>query len=499
MSVNYVRFQRGSSAAYQALKETNNLNLNTLYFIYDKENSNTGSLYMGDKLISGGDVNFTSASLDELSDVIVSGAETNSFLVKDDNNNWIAKTSQEVAELIQEHILLSPVFTGDNLSIEIIDNTIQLKNFGSGYYKYIPAVRNKNTGEILKSSTYEYIENDFIDGLEPKVISNINGNLEIAWYEPFEKTSEEIYNEIEIINNAVESLDEILNSEDGLVDQIENIKLQNDIINNNISNIEENFQEEINDINQQLNQKVDINVVYNKEDTNKIIAEAIANADHLKRIVVESKEAIDINKKDALSYIYMVPTGLQYDDDKYDEYVVIEISEINTETNETIVIRKLEKVGSWEIDLTNYVKIDDLNKLNNEINNLSQIVNNIPETNLSEEISNKLNFITNIDNANFTVVDGQLQLNSSQGRLITNEEISTLQAIANGEFNNFIKSVNTEIFSVNEIGNLDLISIPSSTLEPIIGDMTELMNYKEGTTIVDELNNIQDILTWKNL
>jgi hypothetical protein len=58
---------------------------------------------MGDKLISGGNISTTVSSLDELSDVIVAGAETNSFLIKDDEGNWVAKTSEDVIALIQAH------------------------------------------------------------------------------------------------------------------------------------------------------------------------------------------------------------------------------------------------------------------------------------------------------------------------------------------------------------------------------------------------------------
>ena len=102
MSVKYVRFQRGTQAAYDKLKENGHLNENTLYFIYDESNKTAGSLYMGERLISGGDVTFTSASLDELADVIVAGAETNSFLIKE-GNNWVAKTLEDVVALIKNN------------------------------------------------------------------------------------------------------------------------------------------------------------------------------------------------------------------------------------------------------------------------------------------------------------------------------------------------------------------------------------------------------------
>lgn len=103
MAINYVRFQRGSQAAYDRLIELNTIDNNTLYFIYENNDATTGSLYMGDKLISGGNISTTVSSLDELSDVIVAGAETNSFLIKDDEGNWVAKTIEDVVALIQAH------------------------------------------------------------------------------------------------------------------------------------------------------------------------------------------------------------------------------------------------------------------------------------------------------------------------------------------------------------------------------------------------------------
>lgn len=106
MAINYVKFQRGSKAAYDALKNAGKLDENTLYFIYPEgENANTiGALFMGTRAISGGDIITTAASLDELADVIVTNAGANSFLVKDSNGNWVAKTVDDVAALIQENM-----------------------------------------------------------------------------------------------------------------------------------------------------------------------------------------------------------------------------------------------------------------------------------------------------------------------------------------------------------------------------------------------------------
>lgn len=101
---NYVKFQRGTQAAYDALKAAGTLDSNTLYFIYNEENNSVGALYMGTRIISGGDITIASASLNDLADVIVDNAGTNAFLVKGDNNNWVAKSLEDVIALIKENL-----------------------------------------------------------------------------------------------------------------------------------------------------------------------------------------------------------------------------------------------------------------------------------------------------------------------------------------------------------------------------------------------------------
>lgn len=103
MANKYVKFERGSQAAYDALKQAGKLDNDTLYFIYSEDNGAVGALYMGTRIISGGDITIASATLDELADVVVAGAETNSFLVKD-GDNWIAKSLTDVIALIKENI-----------------------------------------------------------------------------------------------------------------------------------------------------------------------------------------------------------------------------------------------------------------------------------------------------------------------------------------------------------------------------------------------------------
>ena len=62
----FVKFQRGTLAAYNNLRTKDP---DTLYFIYADANNQYGSLYLGEKLISGGEVSVVSSSLADLSDV----------------------------------------------------------------------------------------------------------------------------------------------------------------------------------------------------------------------------------------------------------------------------------------------------------------------------------------------------------------------------------------------------------------------------------------------
>ena len=63
---NYVKFLRGTPAAWEGLLEKNS---DTLYFICET-NATKGKLYLGEKLISDGTVN-SITSIGDLSDVLI--------------------------------------------------------------------------------------------------------------------------------------------------------------------------------------------------------------------------------------------------------------------------------------------------------------------------------------------------------------------------------------------------------------------------------------------
>ena len=65
----------------------------------------------------------------------------------------------------------------------------------------------------------------------------------------------------------------------------------------------------------------------------------------MKRKIVDSTADIDLTAADASQYIYMVKKGTTKTGDKYDEYMVLDGA--------------LEKVGDWEVDLSNYQPKED--------------------------------------------------------------------------------------------------------------------------------------------
>lgn len=85
---------------------------------------------------------------------------------------------------------------------------------------------------------------------------------------------------------------------------------------------------------------------YTKSETETKISAAVAAADHLKRKIVTGTDAIELNASDAAQYIYMVLKSSTKDGDKYDEYMVLDGA--------------LEKVGNWEVDLSDYAKSADM-------------------------------------------------------------------------------------------------------------------------------------------
>lgn len=465
MAINYVKFQRGNEAAYKALLANNSYDNNTLYFIHNEE-LGTVSLYMGNKLITDNSSNVANA-LKDLTDVNIADALSDSFLVKESDGKWVAKTPYEVATLIQEHLNIeNPIeLDGDNLSVELTDNIIHLKNYGTQYYAFVPAVIDAETGEVREHSKYTLTQG-FKAGLEPRV-EEINGKLELAWYEPSNENIDGINSNIQIINNNLSKLETMLgvpstgsSNATGVYASIEDLAIG-------------------------LNQKANSKDVYTKIATDQAIAAAIAGVNHLQRKKVNSVEDIDVTIAGAENYIYMVATGLPGASDKYNEYMVIDGA--------------VEKVGSWDVNLDNYATKDDLlitslsedffvnnkqlnlNKLSvNKLDDLEEWLNNnagkvkgLSENNLTDEFFEKLSsslLIKSIDNQTLSLTDGHLKVNKiDYSKIIGLDEALSLKAEQSQ-----VTKLETKISTIDE-------------------EIKALAAYKS------DIEEIKEILTWQDI
>jgi hypothetical protein len=96
MATKYVKFLRGTPNAYKNLTVKDN---DTLYFIYEEDEAN-GLLYLGSKLIAGGEAEGTGgvSKLSELKDVLISqNIVNNSFLTYDaKNSKWVNKSLEDL-------------------------------------------------------------------------------------------------------------------------------------------------------------------------------------------------------------------------------------------------------------------------------------------------------------------------------------------------------------------------------------------------------------------
>lgn len=240
-----------------------------------------------------------------------------------------------------------------------------------------------------------------------------------------------------------------------------------------------------------LDSKANASDVYTKTETDTAISTAVVNASRLKRMIVENEAAIlDYANKnaDAEQIIFMVPTGLQYDANKYYEYIVLK----NVDSETDAVTYTVEKVGSWDIDLADYAKKSDL-------------------------------YVTSTDD-NFSVTDGKLSLNtlstdqiegleeSLQNKvtiiegygLVSLTEIEKLSTIDENAEENFIKEVDNTNFTVDENGKLFLNDIDITK----VSGLDDLLNNSSTglasrvialeETVSNNTTNIENIMATLN-
>lgn len=152
---------------------------------------------------------------------------------------------------------------------------------------------------------------------------------------------------------------------------------------------------------------------------------------------------------------------------------------------------KLEISG--QVNASNVLELDTWIQENGASN-----IRDLTDGNLSEDLREKIDYITTVDPNHFSVNQGKLLFTPVNGRLITPSEANALDELMAGDYEPFIKSVDTTMFSVVR-GKLSMTAIPETLLTPVVGDLKSLMNYTEGTTLVSALNDVYDMLAWHEL
>ena len=392
-AMNYVKFVRGTPSAFKNLAVKNS---DTLYFI-SKADEDKGSLYLGEKLISQ-----NIGSLSDLQDIAISELLADGQILAYDgqSSRWVNKaitdaigvmigataTQQGSNGLVpapgigQQHMFLrgdgtwgapesSLPLIADAKSINILDDnqTIALKDFGLKYYRYV-------AGADLASGHYELQE---VNGnypwkadLEPKIVKE-NGQYVLGWFEPIPVVAEviKIDNQVNIISSAVANIVDVLNS------------------------------------------KADTNSVYTKEETNSLISQEIAKADHLKRKTFASMDEAELFillEQYPENYIYMIRTDDSILlDNQYDEYLYIN--------------GQLELVGSWKTDLSDYVTKEELDTT---VVNIESILNTKADKTDIKNIDNSIETLnTKITDLNGKIENLEEFLNSDY--FINREEYKT--------------------------------------------------------------------------
>lgn len=98
-------------------------------------------------------------------------------------------------------------------------------------------------------------------------------------------------------------------------------------------------------VNQELNKKANANSVYSKEEVETYVAQQIAGAGHLKRVIVEQLPDVSTAQANTIYMIKKTSGGIaSWGKNIYEEYMVIE--------------GEWELLGNSQVDLTDYAKTD---------------------------------------------------------------------------------------------------------------------------------------------
>lgn len=379
----FVKFSRGLINQYNALRDHNKLDNDTLYLVYENTNSTTGQLYLGNKLISS--TNISSINLSDISDINMPEELKDGMLLQYNQSTVPGESGRWEARPIAD-VLSNYEGSGGNSNIPVVDNLNNIEN------------PSENDIAIQGTELFIYDGNQW----QPLTVSDLE--------------------------DRVSELEEKVGVE------------------GNTGQVATGLYKKLEDLRSELQSQ---------------ISSEIINAQHLRYKVVNNIGEIDLNDEEATQNTVFLVSKSQEDareNDGYDEYLVN--------------AGQLEKIGSWDADLTNYVKTTD-NRL------------------LDDKQKQKLDSIG---------------LDNNQA-VITASQVSDLSQFI--ENNSKIKTVQSGVLDITPKGELQLVGIPTTvlneTVSPLIqsaiGDLSILGDnrYSDDSTVAEEIKHIKESIVWQEL
>lgn len=241
-------------------------------------------------------------------------------------------------------------------------------------------------------------------------------------------------------------------------------------------------------VNQELNKKANSDNVYSKTEVETYVAQQIASAEHLKRVIVEQLPDISIAQANTIYMIKKTSGGIaSWGKNIYEEYMVIE--------------GEWELLGNSQVDLAGYAKTDEVdNKLINKADKastlegygitnaftkgetysrteISELIGQITGGESAADVLAKLNEYTGTNNERVGKVEGRVEtlekagyqanviegikLADAANALTLNNKIATIPAAGDSQYG--LVKLSSEI-GVNAAGALEVKALDLSKI-----------------------------------
>ena len=240
MAINYVKFMRGTQALYNSLATKDS---DTLYFVYESASSETGKLYLGNKLISGSSSNPSgNISLADVADIALNGQTDGDLLVYDEaEGKWV---NMPVAEALSVPVMTGATATDDGISglVPVPVAGDQLKFLrGDGTWATVSAEMSAEDRQSIadlqaqvstligtdsNKSVATIVSEKVAELLIPENASESLDTLqEIAdWIQDHPSDVAEINSNISVLQTKVGNLEDALNGANGLEARVSNLE-----------------------------------------------------------------------------------------------------------------------------------------------------------------------------------------------------------------------------------------------------------------------------------